>query len=89
MHVLYVIQSKKDFTFYIGITPDIKKRLEKHNKGQVFSTKFKIPWELIYCEIYRSKNDAAAREQKLKNHGAAWYRVKERIKNSIYYREQS
>lgn len=90
MHVLYVIQSKKDFTFYIGITPNMQNRLDTHNRGKVFSTKRKIPWELVYCEIYKSKTDAADREQKLKNHGAAWYRLKERIKNSILHRgEQS
>lgn len=83
MHVLYVIQSKKDFTFYIGITPNIQNRLNMHNQGKVFSTRRKIPWELIYCEIYRSKKDVADREQKLKNHGAGWYRLKNRIKNSI------
>jgi len=90
MHILYVIQSKKDLTFYIGITPNMQNRLEMHNRGKVFSTKSKTPWELVYCEIYRSKNDAANREQKLKNHGAGWYRLKSRIKNSILInREQS
>lgn len=83
MHVLYVIQSKKDFTFYIGITPNMRNRLDAHNQGKVFSTRRKIPWELVYCEVYKSKTDAANREQKLKNHGAAWYRLKERIKNSV------
>ena len=89
MHVLYVIQSKNDFTFYIGITSDLKNRLEQHNNGKVFSTKNKVPWEIIYCEIYRSKKDAAGREQKLKNHGATSYRLKERIKHSVFFREQS
>ncbi len=89
MHVLYVIQSKKDFTFYIGITPNMQNRLDMHNRGKVFSTKRKTPWELVYCEIYKSKTDAADREQKLKNHGTAWYKLKERIKNSILIREQS
>jgi len=89
MHTLYVIQSKKDFTFYIGITLNLQRRLAEHNDRKVFSTKHKSPWELIYCESYRSRKDAAAREQKLKQHKNAWYRIKERIKNSILSEEQN
>jgi len=87
MHVLYVIQSRNDLSFYIGITPDLRRRLENHNKGRVISTKSKVPWEMIYCEIYRSKEDAVKREQKLKQHKNSWYRLRERIKNSILERE--
>ena len=46
----YTIQSKKDKTLYMGYTVDLKKRLEKHNKGLVESTKSKRPWKLIYYE---------------------------------------
>jgi len=83
MHILYVMQSKRDYSFYIGITSDLRKRLKEHNDGLVFSTKSKRPWALIYCEGYRSRKDAAERERKLKKHRTAWRRIKERIKNSI------
>ncbi len=83
MYVLYVIQSKKDSSFYIGTTSSLQKRLEEHNKGFALSTKSKKPWVLIYCEVYRSKKDALEREKKLKKHKTGWVRLKERIKNSI------
>ena len=82
-YYVYVLQSKKDLSFYIGFTSDIKRRLDEHNKGFSEYTKHKIPWVLIYCEIYRTRKDAAERELKLKVHGNAWVKLKERIKNSI------
>jgi putative endonuclease len=83
MHILYVIQSKRNLSFYIGITADLRKRLKEHNKGLVFSTKSKRPWILVYCEGYRSREDAMERERKLKKQRTSWIRIKERIKNSL------
>jgi len=83
MHILYLIQSKKDFSFYIGTTSDLRRRIEEHNQGLSLSTKNKRPWLLIYCEIYRSRKDAMERERKLKKHKMGWIKLKERIKNSI------
>jgi len=80
---LYLIQSKKDFSFYIGTTVDLKKRLREHNKGLSLSTKHKRPWILIYVEWYRSRKDALDRERRLKKHKTGWRKIKERIKNSI------
>ena len=83
MFIVYVLQSKKDSSFYIGLTSDIKMRFDEHNKGFSKSTKHKRPWVLIYCEIYRTRKDAAERELKLKQHKNAWVKLKERIKYSI------
>ena len=83
MFIVYVLQSKKDLSFYIGFTSDIKKRIDEHDKGLSKSTKHKRPWVLIYCEIYRTRKDAVGRELKLKRHKNAWIKLKERIKNSI------
>ena len=83
MHILYVIQSKKHLSFYIGISSNLRKRLQEHNKGLVFSTKSKRPWVLVYCEGYRSREDAIERERKLKKQRTAWRRIKERIRNSL------
>jgi putative endonuclease len=83
MYILYVIQNEKHLSFYIGITSNLQKRLQEHNKGLVFSTKSKRPWALVYCEGYRSREDAIERERKLKKHRTAWIRIKERIKNGL------
>jgi len=87
MFILYVLQSKNDFSFYIGITSNIQRRFKEHNNGLSRSTKSKRPWVIIYCEIYRSRKDAIQRELKLKKHKNAWIKLKERIKNSILSRQ--
>lgn len=62
MHGVYILQSKKDKTLYIGYSQDVKRRFEDHQKGRVLSTKNKRPWEVIYCELYKNRKDAMQRE---------------------------
>jgi len=64
---VYILRSKKDGTIYVGQTNNIWKRIEKHNKGQVKSTKHRIPLELIYKENYATRREAMFREWKLKS----------------------
>ena len=83
MYFVYVLQSRKDYTLYIGSTPNLKRRIEEHNRGLATYTKRKIPWVLIYSEIYRVKADAVRREKRLKSHGSAKYQLLERITDSL------
>lgn len=62
----YILQSKKDTKLYTGITKDLQKRFKQHNDG-LRSTKGRTPFELIYYEMCRSKDDARARELYLKS----------------------
>jgi len=55
-----------DGKLYIGSTPDLKKRLEKHNRGYVLATKHRRPVKLIYYESYLHPRDAKRREGFLK-----------------------
>jgi putative endonuclease len=52
---------------YIGMTNDLKKRLDMHNRGKIFSTKSRAPFILGYYEAHHNKYDAASREQFLKS----------------------
>lgn len=63
---LYILQSYKDGTYYIGHTGDLEKRLKWHNAGYSLSTKAKRPWKLIYQERYRTKSESQKREYELK-----------------------
>ncbi|MEA3279831.1 MAG: GIY-YIG nuclease family protein [Thermodesulfobacteriota bacterium] len=63
----YVIQSKKDGNFYTGFTSDLRKRLQEHNRGKNISTKWRIPFELIYFESCLRIEDAKQREKYLKS----------------------
>ena len=66
MFFTYIIQSQYDHSFYIGHSSDIKKRLEYHNQGLSKYTSKKVPWELVYIEIFQTKKDANRRELFLK-----------------------
>jgi putative endonuclease len=83
MFYVYILQSFHDKSFYIGYTPDLKNRVIKHNKGQVISTKRKIPWRLIYYEAYLNRKDATGREKFLKS-GSGWKLFKRQLKNYLY-----
>ncbi|MCW5553241.1 MAG: GIY-YIG nuclease family protein [Verrucomicrobiae bacterium] len=65
---VYVLRSLKDGQFYVGLTRDLRARLQSH-KGLVRSTKHRMPLELIYWEGCWNERDAAQREKDLKT---AW-----------------
>lgn len=66
MYYIYILQSLKDNKFYTGFTPNLKKRIERHQRGEVESTKSRLPLKLIYYEAYLLRDDAVAREKYLK-----------------------
>lgn len=66
---VYVLRSSKDGQFYVGLTRDVRARLQSHNNGEVSSTKRGVPLELIYWEGCLNESDAAQREKYLKT---AW-----------------
>lgn len=66
---VYVLRSLKDGQFYVGLTRNLRARLESHNKGLVSSTARRAPLELIYWEGCLNESDAAQREKYLKT---AW-----------------
>lgn len=76
---IYVIRSKRDCNWYTGYTNNLQERISKHNNQQVFSTKSRIPFELIYSEACLNKDDAMAREKYLKSGMGKRY-LKNRLK---------
>ncbi|MFA4872887.1 MAG: GIY-YIG nuclease family protein [Patescibacteria group bacterium] len=63
---IYVLESLQDNERYVGYTHNLRKRLEEHNKGKNFATKFRLPFKLIYFEGCFNQNDAKRREHYLK-----------------------
>jgi len=63
---VYILESLKDGNKYVGYTNNLKRRLEEHKKGLSFSTKFRLPFILIYFEGCLNKEDAKRRENYLK-----------------------
>ena len=80
MYYVYVLKSQKYKRIYIGFTSDLKKRLKDHNKGNTESTKYGVPWILVYYESFLSRGDAVKRELHLKKYGSAIGFLKRRIK---------
>ncbi len=66
MYFVYILQSLKDQSFYIGQTGDLKKRLDLHNLGKSKYTSRKIPWKIVYYEGFETRKDAIQREEFLK-----------------------
>jgi len=61
-----VLKSQKDKRLYIGYSSDLRNRLNKHNNGEVESTKHRRPLELIFYEAFKNKKDAQRREKYFK-----------------------
>ena len=78
-HYVYLLRSNKTNWIYIGCTNNLFKRLGEHNKGKVYSTKHRLPVELIYYEAYTSKESAYKREKNLKAFGSGLAKLKSRI----------
>ncbi len=66
MYYVYILISQKDGKLYTGFTPDLKVRFQRHIKGFVKATKYRLPLKLIYYEAYESELDARSREIYLK-----------------------
>ena len=54
-----------------------------HNQGEVASTKYRKPFELIYYEAFKSQKDATSREKQLKQFKSSYGHLKKRIANSL------
>lgn len=78
MWYVYVLRNKQG-RWYIGSTKDLRKRILRHNSGMNKSTKYGVPWKLVYYEACLSKEDARAREKYLKSGMGRRY-LKNRLK---------
>ena len=84
MYYFYVLQSlKKKEWFYKGSTINLIKRLQKHNNGQVKSTKPYAPLRVVYYEAYLDKESAIAREMSVKKSGSVWTPLMKRVRKSL------
>ena len=67
MFYVYVLRSLKTGEFYKGLTSDLDQRLKDHESGKTRSTKYRLPFELVYVEICSDRKDARIREKYLKS----------------------
>jgi len=58
LNTVYVLESERDGSFYKGFTQDLAVRLKQHNAGKTKSTRAKIPWRVVYPEIFLTGAEA-------------------------------
>jgi len=63
----YIFYSDKASRYYYGQTNDLKKRLKRHNAGQVRSTKHGTPWTLFAWKEIQTRKESMRLEKMLKN----------------------
>ena len=66
-YYVYVLRSMMDATLYVGMSEDVVKRLDEHNRGKSQFTKAHQPWELIYSELVGTRELARKREKYYKS----------------------
>ncbi len=66
MWFLYILYSEKIDKYYIGITGDIEKRIEFHNRmGKGWTAKGR-PWKIKFTKEFQNRKDAQFWERKIK-----------------------
>ena len=81
-YFVYILGSHKNSQFktYVGYTNNLRKRLEKHNKGRgAKSTKGRM-WKVLYTEKYLTKGEAISREYYIKKNRKFRNQIKEKFK---------
>ena len=81
-YYIYILQSKKDRKWYTGYTSDLRKRFNQHSSNEVYSTKNRGPFDLIYYEACLNSTDAKSREKFLKSGMGKRY-LKNRLKRFL------
>jgi putative endonuclease len=86
-YYIYVLQSLKNRSLYIGYTEDLRKRIKQHNDGDSEYTKKYMPWELIHYAAYLNEKDAKRREDYLKTNQGS--RLLKRMLKEYFYNQRS
>jgi len=76
MYFVYILQSQKDQSFYIGSTENLKKRVTEHNAQKTKSIASKTPYVLAWYSVFRNKEKALAFEKYLKSSSGFAFRNK-------------
>lgn len=78
-----ILRSLQTGKFYLGWTTDLQRRLSQHNSGEVRSTKNRGPYEIVYFEGYRDRQEALARERVLKERPNMLRHIKKHLFRSL------
>jgi putative endonuclease len=73
IYYVYILASGRYGTLYIGVTNNLRNRLDQHRsgRGSEFVKKYCV-YRLVHVEEFASPRDAIAREKQLKNWHRDW-----------------
>ena len=67
-YFVYILQSGKDGSYYVGVTSSLNERLRKHNCNHRGYTAKKKPYKVLYSEEHSVKSIALKREKQIKSY---------------------
>ncbi|MDO8492198.1 MAG: GIY-YIG nuclease family protein [bacterium] len=79
MYFVYILQSEKDDSYYVGVTADVDKRLKEHNSGSSKYSSSKKPFHLLWHCCFSDKKKAYDFERYLKAGSGMAFRNKHLI----------
>jgi predicted GIY-YIG superfamily endonuclease len=65
-YFVYILWSAFHKRFYIGVTDDVKRRLDQHNAGISKWTRGRGPWVIVWQRLFSSLSEARRFENRLK-----------------------
>ncbi len=66
MYFVYALKSIQHNYIYVGLTDNVERRVNQHNKGYERTTKPYLPFKLILVESFDTRLAARQREKQLK-----------------------
>ena len=66
----YILYSNSAQRFYTGSCDDLERRLHRHNESRVPSTKYGVPWKLVWVQKCIDRRKARKLELTIKKRGA-------------------
>jgi putative endonuclease len=72
-HLVYILQSLRDGSFYVGYTSFLILRFREHQEGKSHHTSKRLPYVVRYVEVFNNKTDALKRERQIKKRKSRAY----------------
>ena len=77
MKYVYILQSEAHLNrYYVGLTSDLRERLQRHNSAQVTHTSKYVPWRVKTYVAFSDEVQAVAFERYLKTASGRAFAIK-------------
>jgi len=72
-YFVYILASRRNGTLYIGLTNNLRRRIEEHKTGLIpgFTNEYRVH-TLVYFESHHNVHDAISREKQIKKWNRRW-----------------